>query len=52
MQVTHSYVEREAPGAFHAKATLVQQAEGSGYSLTESRLGGSLSRWGHQKCDL
>lgn len=40
----HGYVNREAQGAAHFKATLVTQAEGSSYELVEARLGGSLSR--------
>jgi len=43
-QVSHGYVEREAAGSFHTKATLVDQAESSSYSLTEARVGGALSR--------
>jgi Fe-S cluster assembly scaffold protein SufB len=40
----HGYVQREAPGSVHFKATLVDQAEGSSYSLVEARVGGALSR--------
>lgn len=40
----HGYVQREAPGSVHFKATLVDQGESSGYSLVEARVGGGLSR--------
>lgn len=40
----HGYVEREASGSVHFKATLVDQAEGSSYSLVEARVGGGLTR--------
>ncbi|KAG1680407.1 hypothetical protein FOA52_015498 [Chlamydomonas sp. UWO 241] len=42
--VTHGYVQREAPGAVHIKATLVRQAASSTYTLNEARVGGALSR--------
>lgn len=40
----HGYVQREAAGSVHIKSTLVDQAEGSSYSLVEARVGGGLSR--------
>ena len=40
----HSYVEQEAPSAYHTKATLITQAEDSTYSMVECRMGGSISR--------
>jgi hypothetical protein len=40
----HGYVQREAAGSVHFKSTLVDQAEGSCYSLVETRVGGGLSR--------
>jgi Fe-S cluster assembly protein SufD len=40
----HGYAQREAPGSVHLKATLVDQGEGSSYSLVEARVGGGLSR--------
>jgi Fe-S cluster assembly protein SufD len=40
----HSYVELEAQGAVHLRATLVNQGRASRYALTEARLGGSLTR--------
>ena len=40
----HGYVQRESPGSVHFKATLVDQGEGSAYSLVEARVGGGLSR--------
>jgi Fe-S cluster assembly protein SufD len=40
----HSYVQLEAGGTAHMKCTLVDQGRGSSYSLTEVRVGGSLSR--------
>jgi Fe-S cluster assembly protein SufD len=40
----HGYVQREAAGSVHLKSTLVDQAEGSSYSLVEARVGGGLSR--------
>lgn len=38
------YVALEGPAALHMKGTLVTQAAGSGYTLTEARLGGRLTR--------
>lgn len=43
-QLRTGYVQREAPGSVHFKASLVSQAEGSSYSLVEARVGGGLSR--------
>ena len=43
-RLRHGYVEREAAGAVHLKASLVAQAEGSTYSLVEARAGGGLAR--------
>lgn len=43
-QLKHSYVELEDAGAAHMKATLVNQGRESSYTLTETRIGGSLSR--------
>lgn len=40
----HSYVELEAPGASHMKSTFVNQGKESGYTLTEARQGGRLTR--------
>jgi Fe-S cluster assembly protein SufD len=40
----HAYVVLEAPGAAHAKATLVNQGARSEYALVEARLGGGLTR--------
>ena len=40
----HSYVDLEAPGAAHFKATLVNQGKESQYSMTEARVGGALTR--------
>lgn len=40
----HGYVQREAAGAVHMKGTLVQQDQGSQYSVTEATLGGTLTR--------
>lgn len=40
----HGYVEREGRGAAHFKASLVDQAERSSYSLVEARAGGGLVR--------
>jgi len=39
-----AYVQREAPGSVHFKATLVDQSEGSTYSMVEARVGSRLSR--------
>ena len=41
--LNHSYVELEPRGTWHAKETLVDQAEGSTYSLTEARTGGAAA---------
>lgn len=38
------YVELEGQGAWHMKASLVQQAATSRYNLTETQLGGAFSR--------
>ena len=40
----HSYIELESEGAEHFKTTLVNQGQESQYSLTEARVGGSLTR--------
>ncbi|KAI8464572.1 MAG: iron-sulfur cluster assembly protein [Monoraphidium minutum] len=40
----HGYVQREAAGSVHFKATLVEQGEGSSYTLNEARVGSGLSR--------
>lgn len=40
----HGYVQLEAPGAVHVKASLVRQAKSSSYIMTEASLGGALSR--------
>ena len=40
----HSYVQLESAGSAHFKATLVNQGRESSYTLTEARMGGSLSR--------
>lgn len=40
----HSYVQLESTGVAHMKATLVNQGRKSSYSLTEARVGGTLSR--------
>jgi len=42
--LSHRYVETDGADATHVRATLVEQAERSLYSLTEVRLGGRLSR--------
>lgn len=44
VDVRLSAPQREASGCTHVKATLVQQAAGSSYSLAETRTGGSLTR--------
>ena len=41
--LNHSYVELEPRGTWHAKETLVDQAEGSSYRLTEARAGGAAA---------
>lgn len=41
--LSHSYVELEARGTWHARETLVDQAEGSSYGLTEARAGGAAA---------
>ena len=41
--LNHSYVELEPKGTWHAKETLVDQAEDSTYNLTEARTGGCAS---------
>ena len=46
--VSHRFVESDVDGAFNVKNTFVSQAERSSYSLIEARLGGQLSRCGHQ----
>lgn len=38
------YVELESSQAWHMKATLVSQAASSSYSMTETQLGGRLTR--------
>ena len=38
------YVELEGSEAWHMKASLVTQAEGSKYQITEAQLGGRLTR--------
>jgi Fe-S cluster assembly protein SufD len=42
--LTHGYAEREDAKAIHCNGTLVNQAKGSTYSLTEARVGAMLSR--------
>ena len=42
--VTCRYVEVESKQSYHIKASIVQQAEGSRYNLTETQLGGMLTR--------
>lgn len=42
--VTHAYVQREAGGSFHMKATLVSQDQRSSYRVTEASVGGALAR--------
>ena len=41
--LNHSYVELEPRGTWHAKETLVDQAEESSYRLTEARAGGAAA---------
>lgn len=43
-QVSLDYVNLEAPGTLHFRTTLVQQAADSRFTLTEARVGGSLTR--------
>lgn len=42
--LTHGYAEREDAKSIHCNGTLVSQAEGSTYHLTEARVGAMLSR--------
>lgn len=42
--LTHGYVEREGLKSIHCRVTLVSQAQGSSYHLTEARVGAMLSR--------
>lgn len=42
--VSHRFVETDVDGAFNMKHTFVSQAERSSYELTETRLGGKLTR--------
>ena len=40
----HRYVELESKQSWHMKASIVYQAEGSRYNLTETQLGGMMTR--------
>eukprot|EP00803_Ostreobium_quekettii_P009992 evm.model.scf_1621.1 EVM.evm.TU.scf_1621.1 scf_1621:591-5673(-) len=42
--LTHGYVQLEGSGAYHMKTTLVSQGQDSSYRLTETSVGGGLTR--------